>query len=138
MLHLEALKRLKVTSAQLEVVASMVSGASPQVRLSRMSEPLLNGKRVAGEILAYSASPHSLFRMFRSGLFEATIGLASSDFDRLWQACSMPYEHFNASLALRNEVALDWEMQEVDLILTYEIGRGTKAWEGLPSEDWIR
>lgn len=142
MLHLTALKQLKVTSVQLELVASQYSswGSNPQVRLTAISAPVTGGHQVAGQITIFPATdfgPKNLFRMFRSGLFDASLGVESGYFHLLWRACTMPYEFFNASLSLQSEIDFGLELQEVDLAFTYEVGRGKIAWEHFPSEDWI-
>lgn len=134
MLHLTALKELKVTSVSLELIAR-----SPQVRLSAISDPI-DGHQVAGRITVshgLPGGPKNLFRMFRTGLFDASIYVEQVYLHMLWQACTMPYEYFRASLALQGAIDFGLELEEVDLAFTYEIGRGKIAWEGLPSEDWI-
>jgi hypothetical protein len=142
MLHLTALKQLKVTSVQLELAASQYSSwrSNPQVRLSAISDPVAGGHQVAGQITVFHAAdigPKNLFRMFRSGLFDASIGVEPGYLHLLWRACTMPYEYFNASLALQNPINFGLDLQEADLAFTYEIGRGKIAWEHFPSEDWI-
>lgn len=142
MLHLTALKQLKVTSVQLELVESRYSswGSNPQVRLSAISNPVAGGHQVAGQIAVFNTTdigPKNLFRMFRSGLFDASIGVEPEYLQLLWRACTMPYEYFNASLVLQGAIDFGIDLQDVDLAFTYEVGRGMIAWEHFPSEDWI-
>ncbi|WP_143278954.1 hypothetical protein [Bradyrhizobium sp. C9] len=141
MLHLTALKELKVTSVSLELAASVIQfgDSSPQVRLSAISEPI-DGHQVAGRICVshvQAGGPKNLFRMFRTGLFDTTVYVERVYLHMLWQACTMPYEYFNASIALRDPIDFGLELQELDLAFNYDIGRGKTAWKELPSEDWI-
>ncbi|WP_316227714.1 hypothetical protein [Bradyrhizobium sp. SZCCHNR3015] len=140
MLHLSALKKLKVKSVELETVSSRWSSPpNPQIRLSAISDEVIADKRVAGEIVVYVSEDgrHGLIRMFRSGLFTASCGVEENFFRLLWGACAMPFEFFEVSLELRGAYEVDGEEREVDLALNYKVGKGKPAWQGLPSGDWI-
>jgi hypothetical protein len=143
MLHLTALRKLKVMSVQLETPATKYSswGCNPQVRLSAISDPVWGGHQVAGQVLIYphtDLGTHSLFRMFRSGLFDVSMSVDPEYFRLLWQACSMPHEFFTASLDVTSEVVFGAEWNQIDAVFTYEIGKGKTAWDSFPSEDWIK
>jgi hypothetical protein len=144
MSFLYALKNLSVTSVTLETSRSehsVIWPTHPQIQLSAISEPV-GGHQVGGRIILvqYDGSelPRSLFRMFRSGLFDAQTALDPQQFDLMWQACTMDFDAFSASLIPPEQFNFGAELQAMDLIFTYEITKGKTGWAALPSEDWIK